>query len=69
MKVSIPVRSRRIVEQCPNTWEDIEDIRRVPCASAVGSLIYEMVCTGPEISHVVGVLSRYISTPGKDHWT
>jgi hypothetical protein len=28
-----------------------------------------MVCTRPEISHVVGVLSRYMSKPGKEHWT
>jgi hypothetical protein len=38
-------------------------------ASAVGILIYEMVCNRPGIAHVVGVLSRYISKPGKEHWT
>ena len=42
---------------------------RVPYASAVGSLIYEMVCTRPYIVHVVGFLSRYMSKPGKEHWT
>jgi hypothetical protein len=38
-------------------------------ASAVGSLMYEMVCTRPNIAHAVGVLSRYMSKPGKEHWT
>jgi hypothetical protein len=33
----------------------------------VGSLMYEMVCTRPNISHAVGVLSRYMSTHGKEH--
>jgi hypothetical protein len=42
---------------------------RVPYASAVGSLMYAMVCTRPDIAHVVGVLSRYMSKPGKEHWT
>ena len=41
---------------------------RVPYASAVGSLMYAMVCTRPEISHAVGFLSRYMSKPGKEHW-
>jgi hypothetical protein len=41
----------------------------VPYASAVGSLMYAMVCTRPEIAYVVGVLSRYMSKPGKEHWT
>jgi hypothetical protein len=37
----------------------------VPYASVVGSLMYVMVCTQPDISHAVGVLRRYMSTPGK----
>jgi hypothetical protein len=41
----------------------------VPYVSAVGSLMYAMVCTRPYISHVVGVLSRYMSKLGKEHWT
>jgi hypothetical protein len=49
--------------------EEIEDMACVPYASVVGSLMYVMVCTRPDISHAVGVLSRYMSTPGKEHWT
>jgi hypothetical protein len=41
----------------------------VPYASAVGSLMYAMVYTRPNIAHAVGVLSRYMSKPGKEHWT
>ena len=40
---------------------------RVPYASAVGSLIYAMVCTRPNISHAMGVLSRYMSNPREEH--
>uniref|UniRef100_A0A3Q7IX76 Reverse transcriptase Ty1/copia-type domain-containing protein n=1 Tax=Solanum lycopersicum TaxID=4081 RepID=A0A3Q7IX76_SOLLC len=34
----------------------------------VGSLMYAMVCTRPDIAHVVGVVSRYMANPGKEHW-
>jgi hypothetical protein len=40
----------------------------VPYASVVGSLMYAMVCTRLDIAHAVGVLSRYMSKPGKEHW-
>jgi hypothetical protein len=42
---------------------------RIPYASEVGSLMYEMVYTRPDIAHAVGFLSRYMSKPGKEHWT
>ena len=42
---------------------------RVPYASAVGSLMYAMVYTRLDIAHAVGVLSMFISKPGKEHWT
>ena len=30
--------------------------------------MYAMVCTRPYIAHVVGVVSRYMNNPGKEHW-
>jgi hypothetical protein len=57
------------VGQCPKTHEEEEDMSHVPYQSAVGSLMYEMVCTRPNIAHVVGVLRRYMSKPEKEHWT
>jgi hypothetical protein len=38
-------------------------------ASAVGNLMYEMICTRPDIAHAVGVLSKYMSKPRKEYWT
>ncbi|KAL6334535.1 hypothetical protein AAG906_018034 [Vitis piasezkii] len=43
-------------------------MRRVPYASAVGSLMYAMVCTRPDIAYAVGVVSRFLSNPGRHHW-
>jgi len=40
----------------------------VPYASALGSLMYAMVSTRPDITHVVGTVSRFLSNPGREHW-
>ena len=52
----------------PQTNEEIHDMPYIPYASAVGSLMYAMVCTRPEISHAMSVVSRYMANPGKTHW-
>eukprot|EP00253_Pinus_taeda_P026673 PITA_26673 len=69
VKVPIPVSVKLSAEQCPKTQEEEEDMSRVPYASAVGSLMYAMVCTRPDIAHAVRVLSMFMSKPGKEHWT
>eukprot|EP00253_Pinus_taeda_P011958 PITA_11958 len=56
------------VAKCPKTQEEEEDMSHVPYASAIGSLMYAMVYTRPDIAHVVGVLSKFMSKPGKEHW-
>eukprot|EP00253_Pinus_taeda_P033039 PITA_33039 len=58
-----------LVAKCPKTQEEEEDMSRVPYASAFDSLIYAMVCTRLDIAHAMGVLSRFMSKPGKEHWT
>ena len=40
----------------------------VPYEKAVGSLMYLMVCTRPDIALAMGKVSRYMSNPGKVHW-
>eukprot|EP00253_Pinus_taeda_P034144 PITA_34144 len=69
VKVPIPVGVKLSVEQCPKTQEEEEGMSCVPYVSAVGSLMYAMVCTRLDIAHAVGVLSRFMSKPGKEHWT
>ena len=65
----IPIVIKLYVDQCPKTQEEQEDLPRVPYASAVGSLMYAMVCNRPDIAHAVGVLNRYMSKLGKENWT
>ena len=44
-------------------------MRGIPYASAVGSLIYAMLCTRLDIWFVVDMVNRYQSDPGEEHWT
>ena len=41
---------------------------RVSYASAVGSLMYAMVCTRPDLAYAVSTVSRFMSNPEKQHW-
>ena len=43
-------------------------MRQVPYAFAVGSFMYAMLCTRPDICYSVGMVSQYQSNPGPKHW-
>ncbi|KAH9762145.1 Integrase catalytic domain-containing protein [Citrus sinensis] len=43
-------------------------LKQSPMQCAVGSIMYAMVCTRPDLAHRVGVISRFMGNPGKDHW-
>ena len=56
------------LEQCPKNDLEREQIKNIPYVSTVGSLMYDQVCTRPVIAFVVGMLGRYQSNPGINHW-
>ncbi|KAL6340850.1 hypothetical protein AAG906_031960 [Vitis piasezkii] len=56
------------LHQCPRNELERNDIERFPYASTVGSLMYAQVCTRSDIAYIVGMLGRYLSNPGMDHW-
>ena len=51
----------------PKTSEEMAEMAKVPYASAIGSLMYAMLCTRPDIAYVVSVTSRFQSNPGLEH--
>ena len=53
--------------QCPNSDENVEYISKVSYSSAVGSLMYAMVCSRPDLSYAMSLVSRYMSNPCKKH--
>jgi hypothetical protein len=69
IKVLIHVGVNLSPKQCPRTQEEEEDMSHVPYTSEIGSLMYAMVHTRPDITHAVVFLGRYMSKAGKEHWT
>ncbi|XP_057806168.1 secreted RxLR effector protein 161-like [Salvia miltiorrhiza] len=55
-------------KQKPSSAKEMRDMEVIPYSNLVGSLMYTMVCTRPDIAHVISVCSRYMADPGKDHW-
>jgi len=49
------------LNQCPSNDLEREEIKNVPFAFTIMSLMYAWVCTRPAIAYVVGILSRYQS--------
>jgi hypothetical protein len=46
----------------------INQMKSVPYASAIGSLMYAQVCTHPDLAFVTEMLGRYQKNPGVGHW-
>ena len=39
----------------------------IPYASAVGSIMYAMLCAGPDVAYALGIVNRFQADPGEDH--
>ena len=50
------------------TTDEREKMNGIPYASAIGSIMYAMLCTHPDVSYPLSVTSRYQSNPGLMHW-
>jgi hypothetical protein len=51
---------------CPQNETEIKEMESIPYAQAVGSLMYAMTSTRPDICYAIGLVSRYQSNPGKN---
>ena len=47
----------------PKTSEEVDSMQKIPYTSVVGSLMYAMLCTRPNICYAVGIVSRYQLNP------
>ncbi|KAG8502523.1 hypothetical protein CXB51_001167 [Gossypium anomalum] len=52
----------------PQSDDEIEYMSHVPHSSVVGSLMYTMVCSRPDLSYAVSAVSKYMANPGEEHW-
>jgi len=55
--------------QCPQTTDERVQMTTIPFASAIGSIMYAMICTRPDVAFALSVSSRYQSDPGMGYWT
>ncbi|GKB52526.1 retrovirus-related pol polyprotein from transposon TNT 1-94, partial [Tanacetum coccineum] len=53
------------LKDCPVRDCDVERMSKVPYVNAIGSLMYLMVCTRPDIAYAVSVVSRYLANPDR----
>jgi len=53
--------------QCPTSEEEKKEVSKVPFSSVGGSLMYVMICTKPNIANAIGIVSRFLSNPCKEH--
>ena len=54
--------------KCPKNDLEKKQMDKIPYAYAIGSIMYAQVCTRPDIAYVLGMLGRYQSNLGIDHW-
>jgi len=59
---------RLFSNQCPNPQEEEDEMSQVSYASAVGSLMYAMVCTSLDLAYAVSTISQFMSNSDKQHW-
>jgi hypothetical protein len=43
-------------------------MKKIPYVSAIGSIMYAMICTRPDVSYALSVTSRHQANPGIAHW-
>ena len=53
---------------CPKSQTEKEVISGIPYKNAVGSLMYAMIGTRPDIAKAIGAASRFMANAGQLHW-
>jgi hypothetical protein len=48
--------------------DELDRMSKVSYASAIGSIMYAMISTRPDVSYALSATSRYKSNPGESHW-
>ncbi|KAK8694854.1 hypothetical protein V6N13_072398 [Hibiscus sabdariffa] len=56
-------------EMCPSMPQERERMSQILYASTIGSIMYAVICTRPDLSYALSMTSRYQANPGKGHWT
>ncbi|GJW69294.1 hypothetical protein Tco_0123718 [Tanacetum coccineum] len=55
--------------QGASTPAEKQRMRNIPYASAIGSIMYAVRCTHPDVAFVQNMTSQFQQNPGEEHWT
>ena len=68
-KCLIPMRHEISLSRSmpPNTLEERANMDRIPYASMIGSIMYVMLYTRPDIALALSVISKYQANPALEH--
>jgi hypothetical protein len=64
--ISTPLEAKINVDEL--TSDKIEENNKYPCRNVIGSLMYVMLCTRPDLCYAVSLLSRFQAKPSKQLW-
>ncbi|GJW59501.1 retrotransposon protein, putative, ty1-copia subclass [Tanacetum coccineum] len=67
----IPMQERLDLNktQGASTPEEVKRMQNVPYASVMGSIVYAVRCTRPDVAFAQNIISRFQQNPGEPHWT
>jgi hypothetical protein len=51
----------------PKTSQEIQEMKDVPYTKLVGSLMYAMVATRPNLFNAVNIVHQFMSNPSREH--
>ena len=68
-KGELPIQSnaRLSKTKSPSIEAEIVEMSRIPDVSAVGSIMYAMTCTQPDVAFSLSMVCKYQGNPGKAH--
>ena len=55
-------------DQVPKDDEEREEMKGIPYSNIIGSVMYSMICTRPDLAHAVSITSRFMKEHGREHW-
>ncbi|KAK9200738.1 hypothetical protein WN944_015936 [Citrus x changshan-huyou] len=65
--IPLPVNFKLSSIMCPNNEAERNKMAQVPYASAVGSLMFIMICSTLDMAQAVGAVNRYMANSGGKH--
>nr|GEV01660.1 hypothetical protein [Tanacetum cinerariifolium] len=68
-RIPIQDKLRLSKSQCASTPAELKCMQNVPYASAMGSIMYDVRCTLPDIAFAQNITSRLQQNSGDLHWT